>query len=390
MTTTTANGSEFAWLLPGHPDSAMLPQVFGAGASDRGVALDPSAAREIRVVPLNSADAAAWDHFVESAPNATFFHRAGWKEVIQRSFGHRCYFLQAKCEGRTTGVLPLVHLRSRLFGNALISNAYGVYGGPVASDEGSLGALNQAAVRPRRQAGRRLPRVPTALAFRPALGAQFQAVCDLPQAPSARPRRPTLNAVPRKRRAMLRKAKALGLKSEVDSDIRRFYRVYSRRVRDLGTPVYPASYFRTLLEVFGSDCEVLTVVRRGRPLSSVIAFHWRDEVLPYYGGGIEEARHCAANDFMYWEVMRRACERGARVFDFGRSKIGTGAFAYKRIWGFEPEPLHHEYLLLRTRRDAQSQPAEPEVRCSDRGVAPSASVCRQRARPRDLARPGMR
>ena len=159
----------------------------------------------------------------------------------------------------------------------------------------------------------------------------------------------TLNAVPRKRRAMLRKAKALGLKSEVDSDIRRFYRVYSRRVRDLGTPVYPASYFRTLLEVFGPDYEVLTVVRRGRPLSSVIAFHWRDEVLPYYGGGLEEARHCASNDFMYWEVMRRACERGARVFDFGRSKIGTGAFAYKRIWGFEPEPLHHEYLLLRTR-----------------------------------------
>ena len=359
MTTTTANGSEFAWLLPGHPDSAMLPQVFGAGASDRGVALDPSAAREIRVVPLNSADAAAWDHFVESAPNATFFHRAGWKEVIQRSFGHRCYFLQAKCEGRTTGVLPLVHLRSRLFGNALISNAYGVYGGPLASDEGSLGALNQAAVGLAAKLGvdyleYRL-RSPSVLPW--VRNSRLYATFRKRLAPDLET---TLNAVPRKRRAMLRKAKALGLKSEVDSDIRRFYRVYSRRVRDLGTPVYPASYFRNLLEVFGSDCEVLTVLRRGRPLSSVIAFHWRDEVLPYYGGGIEEARHCAANDFMYWEVMRRACERGARVFDFGRSKIGTGAFAYKRIWGFEPEPLHHEYLLLRTREMPNLNPLNPK------------------------------
>ena len=359
MTTTTANGSEFAWLLPGHPESAMLPQVFGAGASDRGVALEPSAAREIRVVPLSSAGAADWDHFVELAPNATFFHRAGWKEVIQRSFGHRCYFLQATLEGRTTGVLPLVHLRSRLFGNALISNAYGVYGGPVASDEGSLGALNQAAVGLAAKLGvdyleYRL-RSPSVLPW--VRNSRLYATFRKRLAPDPET---TLNAVPRKRRAMLRKAKALGLKSEVDSDIRRFYRVYSRRVRDLGTPVYPASYFRTLLEVFGPDSEVLTVVRRGRPLSSVIAFHWRDEVLPYYGGGLEEARHCAANDFMYWEVMRRACERGARVFDFGRSKIGTGAFAYKRIWGFEPEPLHHEYLLLRTREMPNLNPLNPK------------------------------
>ena len=186
-----------------------------------------SAAREIRVVPLNSADAAAWDHFVESAPNATFFHRAGWKEVIQRSFGHRCYFLQAKCEGRTTGVLPLVHLRSRLFGNALISNAYGVYGGPVASDEGSLGALNQAAVGLAAKLGvdyleYRL-RSPSVLPW--VRNSRLYATFRKRLAPDPET---TLNAVPRKRRAMLRKAKALGLKSEVDSDIRRFYRVYSQ------------------------------------------------------------------------------------------------------------------------------------------------------------------
>ena len=83
-------------------------------------------------------------------------------------------------------------------------------------------------------------------------------------------------------------------------------------------------------------------------------------MLPYYGGGVEEARHCAANDFMYWEVMRRGCERGARVFDFGRSKVDTGAFAYKRIWGFEPEPLHHEYLLLRTREMPNLNPLNPK------------------------------
>ena len=169
-----------------------------------------------------------------------------------------------------------------------------------------------------------------------------------------------LRAVPRKRRAMLRKAQALGLESEVDGDVRRFYRVYSQRIRDLGTPVYSPAYFRTLVEVFGSDCEVLTVVRRGAPLSSVISFRFRDEVLPYYGGGLEEARRCAANDLMYWEVMRRACANGAEVFDFGRSKLGTGTFAYKSIWGFEAQPLHHEYFLLRQSEMPNVNPLNPK------------------------------
>jgi FemAB-related protein (PEP-CTERM system-associated) len=332
-----------------------------AGWHAKGVvgAAAESAPAPLRIEALNGADAAAWDRFVAAAPAATFFHRAGWRQVIERSFGHPCHFLQAKRGAQLTGVLPLVHLSSRLFGNALISAAYGVYGGPVASDEASLQALNTAAVD---LAGRlgvdyveyRL-RTPSPLPWARNSGLYATFRKRLTQDPEA-----LLRTVPRKRRAMLRKAQALGLASEVDDDVRRFYRVYSRRVRDLGTPVYPYTYFRMLLDVFGSDCEVLTVVRRGAPLSSVISFHFRDEVLPYYGGGLGEARRCAANDFMYWEVMRRACAEGIRVFDFGRSKVGTGTFAYKSIWGFAPQPLHHEYFLLRQSELPNVNPLNPK------------------------------
>ena len=323
------------------------------------MAPDGTAAPQIRIESLSSAGAAAWDSFVDAAPAATFFHRAGWKEVIERSFGHDCHFLQAKCDGRITGVLPLVHVSSRLFGNALISNAYGVYGGPLATDQASLQGLNEAAVRLAAQLNvdyleYRL-RAPSVLPW--ARNSGLYATFRKRLAPDPEV---LLRAVPRKRRAMLRKAQALGLDSEIDGDVRRFYRVYSRRVRDLGTPVYPAAYFRTLLEVFGAGCEVLTVVRRGAPLSSVISFRFRDEVLPYYGGGLEEARRCAANDFMYWEVMRRACANGTAVFDFGRSKLGTGTFAYKSIWGFEPQPLHHEYFLLRQSEMPHVNPLNPK------------------------------
>ena len=300
---------------------------------------------QVRVEALDDDSVARWDRFVEAAPGATLFHRAGWRTVVEQSFGQSCHFLQARCAGRITGVLPLVQISSPLFGNRLISGAYGLYGGPVASDDASLEALNRAAeqlaldlevdyleYRLRRPSSRPWAR-------NSALYATFRR--PLAPDPDA-----NLCAVPRKRRAMIRKALSRGLKTELDRDIDRFYSVYARNVRKHGTPPYPAAYFRALVDVFGSDCEILTVVDGKEPLASVLSFYFRDEVLPYSGGLVAQGRRHAAGDLMYWEVMRRACARGARVFDFGRSKLGTGAFDYKRIWGFEPENLHHEYLLL--------------------------------------------
>jgi FemAB-related protein (PEP-CTERM system-associated) len=130
-------------------------------------------------------------------------------------------------------------------------------------------------------------------------------------------------------------------------------------VHRLGTPVFAKRYFAILREAFGPECEVLTITRAGRVVSSVMSFYFRDEVLPYYGGGTDEARDCAGNDFMYWELMRRACERGIRVFDYGRSKLGTGAFDFKKNWGFEPQPLHYRYRLVRSHRVPEHNPLNP-------------------------------
>jgi FemAB-related protein (PEP-CTERM system-associated) len=122
----------------------------------------------------------------------------------------------------------------------------------------------------------------------------------------------------------------------------------------------PKRYFVLLKEIFGSDCEVLTVVKDGLILSSVLSFYFRDEVLPYYAGDTLEARDYAANDFKYWELMRRACERGIKVFDYGRSKRGTGPFDFKKNWGFEPQPLHYEYQLLRAKSVPDTNPLNPK------------------------------
>jgi FemAB-related protein (PEP-CTERM system-associated) len=304
----------------------------------------------------------AWDRFVAGCPDATFFHRAGWKRVIENSFRHRTYFLYDERGGVIEGVLPLVHVKSAWFGNSLTSSSFCVYGGPAAASHEARESLVDAACRlaDRLQVDHLEFRAPVpsgrpGWVAKPDLYVTFRKPID----PDAEK---NMLAIPRKQRAMVRKAIKLGLTSAIDADTGRMHRLYAESVRNLGTPVFAPSYFANLKAEFGDDCDVLTVLHDGRPVSAVLNFYFRDQVLPYYGGGGAMARNVAANDFMYWEVMRRAAERGYRVFDFGRSKRGTGAYDFKRNWGFEPQALSYEYRLAPGRALPDRNPLSPKYR----------------------------
>ncbi len=315
-----------------------------------------------RVRNLDDAACAAWDRFVAHCPQATFFHRAGWRRVLDRAFGHATHYLFAEEDGAITGVLPLTHLKHPVFGNALVSNAFCVHGGPATVTAEARRALEGAAL----DLAARLDVDRVEFRSTRAGGAEgWTPKSDL-YVTFRRPIDPVVEknmlAIPRKQRAMVRKGIKLGLASEIDPTPERLHRVYSESVHNLGTPVFARHYFAELMREFGPDCDVLTVVKDGRAVSSVLNFYFRDQVLPYYGGGTAAARDLAANDFMYWEVMRRAGERGLRVFDFGRSKRGTGAFEFKKHWGFEPETLHYEFHLRHGASVPDINPLNPKFR----------------------------
>jgi len=287
----------------------------------------------------------AWDDFVGQHQNGSFFHLSGWQSVARDVFGHKTYHLAARRYGAVTGVLPLLEVRSRLFGHALIANGFCVGGGPIADDEQSLLDLLEQAGR----LGRKLGVTYVELRDTPQAAEGWTAKSDLYagfHGPIAAGEAENLKQIPRKQRAVVRKALASGLCSRIETHAEAFYPLYARAMRDHGTPALPARYFQRLLEVFGHDCEVLTVYAGDRPLASVLSYFYKDHVLPYYTGSHPEARRLGANDLMYWVLMRRAVDRGKTVFDFGRSKVGTGPFSFKRNWGFEPRPITHQYLLL--------------------------------------------
>lgn len=311
----------------------------------------------VQVKKLDLDSVQRWECFVATAPQATFFHRAGWKTVIERAFGHRCHYLYAQRDGHIEGVLPLAHVRSRLFANALISTPFCVYGGIAAASEDARAALDAAACELARALGvdyLELRQLDPGNRQRPTKDLYF----TFRKAISGDPEE-NLAQIPRKQRAVVRKGIESGMQSSIDGDTRRFYDAYSESVRNLGTPVFSKKYPALLREVFGDACQILTVTHERRVVASVMSFYFRDQVLPYYGGGTRLARDLKGNDFMYWELMRRAGEQGARLFDFGRSKADTGPFRFKKHWGFEPQPLHYEYLLVGSAQVPDLSPANP-------------------------------
>jgi FemAB-related protein (PEP-CTERM system-associated) len=308
---------------------------------------------------LDVANYERWDSFVNASDDATFFHLSGWKQVIEKSFGHKTYFLFVENDaGQIQAILPLVHVNSVLFGNSLSSTAFCVYGGILAKDEQSYLVLDREAcrlaeelkvdyleLRNREQKALERPHKELYVTFRKELDSDLEK---------------NLLAIPRKQRAMVRKGIDLGLTSVIDDNVDRLYRAYSESVRNLGTPVFSKRYFQMLKSVFGKQCEVISIEHNGQLIASVMNFYFKDEVLPYYGGGTSLARDLKGNDFMYWEVMRRAVEKGVKIFDYGRSKIGTGSYSFKKNWGFVPKPLFYEFYLVKSASLPDINPLNPK------------------------------
>lgn len=242
------------------------------------------------------------------------------------------------------GVLPLMEVRTLLFGHTLISLPFCQWAGPLANDKEADLALREAAVRTAQSLKVDYLELRNAEAGIHNWPAQDQLYVIFKKSIST-DNELNLKEIPRKQRAMVRKGIANGL-SATDCSLEEFYALYTENVHRHGTPCAPITFFNAIKNAFGADCETL-IVRSpdGTALSSVLTIYWRNEVFPFYAGDTDRARREAANDFKYWEVMQRGAARGCGIFNFGRSKRGTGSYDFKCNWGFKPKALFYEYAI---------------------------------------------
>lgn len=305
----------------------------------------------------------AWDAYVKDSRHGRFFHRTGWRKIIKSVYGYDSYNLIARKAGKVVGVLPLIDVKSPLMGRNLVSTAFTVGGGILGDNAEIESALADAAV----EEGRRrrvkyvelrseretLEEWPT----KKDIYAGFEKIIPPDEDDN-------LKMIPRKRRAEVRKAckaQAEGkLNYKITKNVDVFYDLYGQALRDHGTPIFPKKFAQALAGEFIDDMEIIEIYAGDQAVLALLTFYGHGRTMPYYFGARRDARAHRAFDLSVWLQMRRGLERGFPIFDFGRSKYGTGSFDFKQYWGFEPVPLEYQYALVNADEVPNVNPKNPK------------------------------
>src|SRR6267143_5809938 len=326
----------------------------------------PSFQSKVVVHEFHAGIANRWDEFVLNQPDGTLFHLVAWKRAIEKTFGFQSCYSYVERDGQVTAIVPLFFVTNWVIGDCLHSVPFGVYGGICAADQESHDALlahvKQLAVTKQvdhlnlqQRNGEIIPGFHSNtlyVAFTTPLSANPET---------------NLKKVPRDTCYMIRKGEKAGLRAQHGLEqMSDFYHLFCESMRRLGTPVFPRVLFENLMHEFGSQVDLTLVYADARPVSGVLSFKFRDTFLPYYAGANSMAPALAANNFMYWHLMKFAAEQGFRSFDFGRSKKNTGAFHFKSQWGMTVESLNYQVYLVRRKTVPNFSPVNPKFEMATR------------------------
>ncbi len=314
----------------------------------------------LTVRAFETGDDARWDEFVLDQANGTFFQLSGWKRVIEKTFGFEsCYFYTER-GGRITAIAPLFRISNWVLGRCLLSVPFGVYAGICAEDEESKQRLlkhlmdqarseNVDYLELRNRKEESLPGFHANalyVTFTTALSSDVDE---------------NLKKLPKDTRYMIRKAQKGGLRAQHGwEQLKDFLPLFHENLQRHGTPAFPVALFHHLAEEFPQHLDLMMVYSAARPICGVVSFFFRDTILPYYAGASEDAPRLAGNNLMYWELMKYAAQKGMRCFDFGRSKKGTGSYAFKTQWNMVEEPLHYGVHLVRRKTVPNFSPVNPK------------------------------
>lgn len=319
----------------------------------------PHAAGKAVTITLLEDELAAWNRYVADHPSASLYHRAEWRDLIANTFGHRGYYCVARYgNGQVAGILPLIRLQSRLFGDFIISVPYFNYGGPLGDSAEIETALIEFAARLAAELGvsHMELRDDVPREGMPARTDKVNMILSLPENEEQ-----LWNGFSSKLRSQIKRSQreqptaVCGGTELLDE----FYSVFSRNMRDLGTPVYGKSFFRNILTTFPDECRILVARLGKRPVASGFLAASADRMEIPWASTIREVNHLSINMFLYWEVLKYAVEHGSRSFDFGRSSVDSGTFRFKQQWGAQPRQLYWHYWLGRDRELPALNPSNP-------------------------------
>ena len=287
-----------------------------------------------------------WDHYVEESDACSAYLFSGWKRVVEKSFGHRTFYLLSEGrEGRIDGILPLVHMKSLLFGNFLISLPYFNYGGICADHQNGRDQLLEESIRLAEKENVEFIEFRDAQFYGDGLTVKTHKVSmHLPLPPSVDE---LWRSFPAKLRSQIIRPQKEGMVVRIGrfEELDGFYRVFSLNMRDLGTPVYSKQFFKNILEEFPESTWICSVFHGKQPIASALILKAKGSMEVPWASSLRSFNRYSPNMFLYWNLLKFSCENGCGLFDFGRSTPGEGTYRFKEQWGAKPVQLYWHYWV---------------------------------------------
>lgn len=316
----------------------------------------------MEILQIDGSKAPEWDEYVLSNAESTFYHLFGWKNIIEKSFGHRSYYLMAKSGNQVVGILPIVHIKSRLFGSILSSMPFMGIGGICAENEEAAHALLDAAdallkklkggyleLRHRKKTNFQIPCKEHKVTMTIELDSDFESIWKQFKS---------------KHRTAIRRSEknSLKIKSGKSEYLDTFYEIESIGWRDLGTPFYSKYFFKNIFKELGNFIEIFLVFSNGKPIATAFNGLFKDEVEGMWTYSLKEYSKLQTNYFLYWQMIKSACENGYRWYHLGRSTTKSGASFYKAKWNAVPHQLYWEYILNTTNKPPEINTENPKFK----------------------------
>ncbi|MGR3309902.1 MAG: FemAB family XrtA/PEP-CTERM system-associated protein [Candidatus Brocadiales bacterium] len=313
---------------------------------------------EVKILSTNTAE--KWDSYVQTSQEGTLYHLTAWKGIIENTFGHKTYYVYTEGDGKITGILPLVLMKSLLFGKFIISVPFFNYGGICANGENERNVLLKYAIEiARREAAKHIELRHTKK-YDFGLLTKESKVCmvlNLPDSPDT-----LWRSFKSKLRSQVKKSEQNGVyarfggKKEIDN----FYDVFTRNMRDLGTPVYSKDFFKNILDTFPKQTIICSVFIDKKPVAAGFLLGYKGKLEIPWASSLKKYNKLSPNMLLYCRVLQYACENGYKRFDFGRSTPGEGTYKFKEQWGAKPLQLYWHYWMTNGDKLPEMNPHNPK------------------------------
>jgi FemAB-related protein (PEP-CTERM system-associated) len=298
----------------------------------------------LEISELHRNDEKAWDEYVYRHPDSTFYHQIGWRNVVEKTYGHKSIYLVAKEDSKIKGILPLFLMKSRLFGTKLVSVPFGPYGGSCVDDKMTEHQLIEEAKKltvDHNADYLELRSIFNNIESLPSTSAYVTSILELDKDPKVI----LMNKLNRNKRKTIYKSFKRDLTARWAERTAEFYEIYSRNMRNLGSPAHSNRFFENILKEFANNSKILIVERSGELLYAAFYLFYKDTVINSWSSTLDEYRKYYPTDFGIWNAIKYSCKAGYKYYDFGRSQQNSSNLEFKRRWGTKIKQLHYQYYL---------------------------------------------